>query len=473
MQNKELITKNKQHNLRHEVVGVDQLVPILCGESIPYVNFDNAASTPAFKFVKQKVDEALNWYSSVHRGAGFKSLLSTRIYENCRRIVAEFVGADIDKDCVIFCVNTSAAVNMLANCMPFDEEDIILCSDMEHHSNDLPWRIKAKVIYIGTNPDGSLSVEAYKNLLERYNKRIKLVAVTGASNVSGFVNPIYEFAELAHQYGAKIFVDCAQLAPHRAVQMGKVNDPQRLDFIAISAHKMYAPFGSGALIGQKSFFAKSPPDYRGGGTIEIVTHSEVHWADPPERNEAGSPNVIGAVALAASMVKLTEIGMDKIYTHEAELTRYTLEKMKSIPDLRIFGSSDPMKVEDRLGVITFELNGITHGKIAAILSFEGGIAVRNGCFCAHPYVLSLLDISEEEFDIFKQQALTRNRSTLPGMVRVSFGCYNTFEEVDRLIEMLNKISAGDYMDDYVVDLPSGSYSPRQFRNEDLDKYFHF
>ncbi len=461
----------KIDQLRHEVVGIDQLVPSLSGELIPYINFDNAASTPAFKVVKEKVDEALNWYSSVHRGAGFKSLLSTRLYEKSREIVAHFVGADLDEDCVIFCGNTSNASNMLANIMNFDEDDIVLTTVMEHHSNDLPWRPKAKVIYVGTNPDGSLSIDQYKDLLQCYDHKIKLVAITGASNVSGFVTPIHELAELAHRHGAKIFVDCAQLAPHRAVTMGKVGDPGRLDFIAISAHKMYAPFGSGALIGQKSFFAEVPPDYRGGGTIEIVTHSEVYWTEPPERNEVGSPNVIGAVALAASMVKLTDIGMENIYTHEAELTTYTLEKMKNIKGLRVYGSSDPQRVIDRLGVITFSLDGLAHGLVAAILSFEGGIAVRNGCFCAHPYVLTLLGISQEQFETHKQQALVHNRSTLPGMVRVSFGCYNTFDEIDRLIEMLNKIVGGKYHNDYVIDLPSGSYTPRGFSNENLDNFF--
>ena len=457
-------------SLHEEIAGYEQLVPLLDGSLQRYINFDNAASTPAFKIVQEKVNEAIQWYSSVHRGAGLKSLLCTELYEQSRGIVEDFVGADKD-DCVIFCMNTSEAINRLANCLTLKEDEIILTTVMEHHSNDLPYRPKGKVVHVAVEEDGSLSLEKFKIQLEQYRERVKLVAVSGASNVSGFVTPIHELAELAHRYGAKIFVDCAQLAPHRPIQMGKRDDPSRLDFIALSAHKMYAPFGSGALVGAKEFFAQVPPDYRGGGTIEVVTLDEVHWADPPERNEAGSPNVIGAIALATSMRKISEIGMHTIAAHEAELTAYTLDKMNRIPKIKIYGSHDPQRLADRLGVITFEVHGLPHGKVAAILSFEGGIAVRDGCFCAHPYVLELLGISQNEFEVFKHEAIAHNRSRLPGMVRASFGCYNTIDEVDHFIEVLHRIIDGDYIGDYLITPSSGSYTPRNFKPQVFESYF--
>jgi len=171
------------------------------------------------------------------------------------------------------------------------------------------------------------------------------------------------------------------------------------------------------------------------------------------------------------MRKLSEMGMQTIAVHEAELTAYTLERMNRMPEIKIYGSRDPQRLADRLGVITFELSGLPHGKVAAILSFEGGIAVRDGCFCAHPYVLELLGISQGEFEVYKQEAIAHNRTRLPGMVRASFGCYNTIEEVDHFIDMLQRIAAGEYMGEYIVNPSTGSYLPRDFKPQVFEHYF--
>jgi len=453
-----------------EMVGEDKKVPILNGSLVPYINLDNAASTPAFRYVKEKVNQALDWYSSVHRGSGFKSLLSTHLYEQCRQIVSEFIEAD-EEDTIIFCPNTSVAVNQLVNCLDLDADDVILTTMMEHHSNDLPWRSHGKVVYVGLKPDGSLDLQKFEQCLEENSGRVKLVAVSGASNVTGFINPIYTLAEISHRHGANIFVDCAQLAPHRKITKGKIGSLRNLDFIALSAHKMYAPFGSGALVGPKKLFRQHPPDYSGGGTIQIVTLDEVYWAEPPERNEVGSPNVLGAVALAASMQNLANLGMEAIVKHEATLTQYLLKKLQIFKSVQVYGSSDPNLLDDRLGVVSFQVEGIPHAKVAAILSYEGGIAVRDGCFCAHPYVINLLGINQDEFQFYKQRALNQDRSLLPGLVRVSFGCYNTIEDIDRFIEVLERIVVGSYLGEYVVDRVSGSYSPRDFDTKIFSKFF--
>jgi cysteine desulfurase/selenocysteine lyase len=457
--------------LRQEIVGIDQQVPLLNGSSRPYVFLDNAASTPTLCGVQQKVNEFLEWYSSVHRGSGFKSQLSTQAYERAREIVAEFVGADPHTHSVIFGKNTTEAINKLANRLDLQPDDVVITTIMEHHSNDLPWRPKAQVAYVGMREDGSLDTDELQEMLARFSGRVKLVTTTGASNVTGFAPPIYDIAEWAHAFGAQILVDAAQLAPHRAVHMGPLDSPRHLDFVAVSAHKMYAPFGTGALVGPKAVFDRGAPDYRGGGTVEIVTLDEVYWSASPERDEAGSPNVVGAVALAASMRILSQVGLETIAAHEQELTRYTLGRINQLEGITVYGSSDPDRLDDRLGVITFEVQGMHHGKVAAILGFEGGIGVRNGCFCAHPYLLRLMKVGEQASRMHQQQVLNGDRSQLPGMVRASFGCYNTLEEVDRLIEMLERITRGDYRGDYVQDRATGDFMPRTFDRALLEGVF--
>jgi len=457
--------------LRQEIVGINQQVPLLDGSSRPYVFLDNAASTPTFRGVQQKVNEFLEWYSSVHRGSGFKSQLSTQAYERAREIVAEFVGADPHTHSVIFGKNTTEAINKLANRLDLQSDDVVITTIMEHHSNDLPWRPKAQVVYVGMREDGSLDTDELQEMLARFRGRVKLLTTTGASNVTGFAPPIYDMAEWAHAHGAQILVDGAQLAPHRAVNMGPLDSPRHLDFVAVSAHKMYAPFGTGALVGPKAVFERGAPDYRGGGTVNIVTLDEVYWAASPERDEAGSPNVVGAVALAASMRILSQVGLEAIAAHEKELTRYALGRINQLEGITVYGSTDPGRLDDRLGVITFEVDGIHHAKVAAILGFEGGIGVRNGCFCAHPYLLRLMKVGEQASRMHQQQVLNGDRSQLPGMVRASFGCYNTLEEVDRLIEMLERITRGDYRGDYVQDRATGDFMPRTYDRALLDGVF--
>lgn len=458
-------------SLREQIVGVGREVPLLDGSTRQYINFDNAASTPAFRPVQDKLNELLEWYASVHRGTGFKSMLSTEAYESARRIVASFVGADVESSAVIFGKNTTEAVNKLAARFGFQPGDVVLTTQFEHHSNDLPWRPRAEVVYAGLRPDGSLDVDDLHEKIERYAGRLRLVAVSGASNVTGFMPPIHEIAAWAHEAGAPIFVDAAQLAPHRAIDVGQPGTPEHIDFLAISAHKMYAPFGTGALIGPKAFFRQGEPDYRGGGTVEIVTLDDVEWSDPPERDEAGSPNVLGAVALAASIRVLQQVGMDAIAAHEKHLMRHALEKLGALAEVTLYGSADPDRVDDRVGVIPFNVEGLPHAKAAAILGFEGGIGVRNGCFCAHPYILRLLDVSDDEARQVRTAMHERDRSAVPGLVRASFGCYNTTEEVDVFVEMLARIIDGDYEGDYVLDRPTGDYTPRGFDPAVLRHHF--
>ncbi len=441
-------------------VGVDTTVPLLDGSTTRYINFDNAASTPPLKAVQQAVDDFLPYYSSVHRGTGYKSQLSTQMYEEARYITMEFLGADPETHTCIFGKNTTEAINKLARRFPFPEErNVVLTTAMEHHSNDLPWRAQTEVVHIGLLPDGHLDLADFDAQLAQYADRVALVAVTGGSNVTGFINPIHDLAEKAHAAGALFMADCAQLAPHRQVRMLPLDDPRHLDFVSISAHKMYAPYGTGALVGRRDVFERGDPDMVGGGVVEIVTLDEVVWAGPPDRDEAGSPNHVGAIALAAAAVTLMDIGMEQVAAHEAELTAHALRRLGEVDGVVLYGDTDPENAASRLGVIPFQLAGIDHFKAAAILGHEFGIGVRNGCFCAHPLILHLLKVDEAESRRVRDEMLHHKRDKMPGLIRASFGLYNTLEDVDRFVEALESILAGDYTGDYVQDVASGEYHP--------------
>ncbi|MCK5452898.1 MAG: aminotransferase class V-fold PLP-dependent enzyme, partial [Calditrichia bacterium] len=377
-------------DLAKMVVGYDKKVPLLNGNLVQYINLDNAASTPALTPVMEKVNEAMEWYSSIHRGTGFKSQLCSELFENGREVIAEFVNIDPETHAIIFGKNATEAINKLANRLSISKDELFLVSKMEHHSNDLPWRSKGKVEHINIHPDGRLDEEHLIELLKKYHGKVALVAVTGASNVTGWVNDINRLAEICHEHHTRIMIDAAQLAPHRTINMKSPDDPGHIDFLVFSAHKIYAPLGSGVLIGPKSFFEEGDPDYVGGGTVKIVGLSYAHWAETPEKDEAGSPNTIGVIALAKSLLAIRDLGMKNIAKHEMELTAYILEKMNKLTRIQIYGSKDPSVVENRLGVIAFNVEGMPHALTAAILNYEGGIGVRNGCFCAHPYIKLLM-----------------------------------------------------------------------------------
>jgi selenocysteine lyase/cysteine desulfurase len=417
------------------------------------------------------VDDFLVYYSSVHRGTGFKSQLSTHAYERARHITMHFVGANPREHTCIFGKNTTEAVNKLARRFPFTEQrKVVLTTGMEHHSNDLPWRTAAHTVHVKLTPDGQLDEADFDTQLERYRENVALVTVTGASNVTGFLNPAHRLAAKAHAAGAMIMVDCAQFSPHRKVDMRPLDDPEHFDFITISAHKMYAPFGTGALIGRTDVFARGDPDMTGGGTVEIVTLEDVVWTTPPDRDEAGSPNTVGAIALAAAIRQLEMVGMDQVARHEAELTEYALSRLPSVPGLHIFGDRDPANSIQRLGVIPLMLESTPHFLASAILGYEFGIGVRSGCFCAHPYILHLLGLSPEESRQVRATMLAGDKSSMPGLIRASFGLYNTIEEVDYLVEALTKIAKGEYRGQYTQERTTGEYKPADWTAK-FEEYF--
>ncbi len=466
-----------QAKFRRDIVGINKKVPLIKGGYKTCVNLDNAASTPVLRPVLYKVNEFMDWYSSVHRGTGFKSQVSTHVYDTAHTIVGEFVKADLKSNCVIFVKNATEAVNKISYRLGLSKDDIVLTTLMEHHSNDLPWRSKAQRVYVDVDGSGALDYTDLENKIKRCRGRLKLVSVSGASNVTGYKSDLSRIALMAHREGVPVLVDGAQLVPHSPLDMKPDRHPEHIDYLVFSAHKMYAPFGTGVLIGPRRTFLRDAPEYTGGGTINIVTRESVEWAGLPDREEAGSPNVVGAVALAAVIQYLSKQDMKSIENYEKELTSYILKKLKEIKGLRVYGENDPSRLQNRVGVVTFNLDGVPHGLVAAALAWEDGIAVRNGCFCAQPYLLNLLGLKQHQVSqlVFKKK--TGDLSNMPGMVRVSLAAYNNRSDVDRLAACLQKIKSmaksGQLAKRYTFSRQTGTYYPRDTKADPKDIFkFH-
>ncbi|MDF2544059.1 MAG: selenocysteine lyase [Herbinix sp.] len=438
-------------DLRKLIIGVEQKIPLSDGKYVTAINFDNAATTPVLYPVLREINHFAPWYSSVHRGGGYKSKVSSDIYEQGRAVVQSFVNSDKERDVVIFTKNTTEAINILSYVLSQQktQQKVILSTFMEHAANDLPWRNKFKVDYVEVDRFGRLSIEDLEDKLIRYRGSVKLVSVTGASNVTGYLNPIYKIAALAHKYGAKILVDGAQMVPHTSVDMKSFDSLEHIDYLAFSAHKMYAPFGAGVLIGPKKDFMEGNPFVQGGGAIDLVTHKRVEWDEPAGKDEAGTPNAMGVVALTTAIKTLQSVGMDYIYQIEKSLYDYAISHMKNIPGIKFY--SDPYR-DDTISVIPFNLEGVYHHLLPTILSDEAGIAVRNGFFCTHPYCERLLGLSEEDINHYFED----EDEMFPGMVRISFGLYNNYKEIDKFISILRIIAENKeyYISKYSKNLSS-------------------
>jgi cysteine desulfurase/selenocysteine lyase len=451
-----------------EIIGLDRCVPVLDGSVRRYVNLDNAASTPPFVAAQDAINRFAPWYASVHRGTGFKSQLSTHVFEAARAAVARFVGADTDSHAVVFVKNTTEALNKLSHVLGADGT-LVYTTIMEHHANMLPWRVWAGggVRFVATDAAGSLDLEDLeRQLADAPTDRPRLVALAGAYNVTGYTPPIHVIARLAHRYGARVLVDGAQLVPHQPVNMRGSGSDDAIDFLVFSAHKLYAPYGAGVLVAPRGAF-HGPPDQLGGGIVDLVTLENVIWTEVPEREEAGSPNVVGVVALYAAVEKLTELGMANVARHEQALTGYALGRLGEVSGLRVLG---PQTTDARVGVLSFVLAGVPHTLVAAILSFEWGIGVRAGCFCAHPGMAHLLGVSPEDMASVEQQIMHHEKFGVPGATRASLGLYNSADDVDLLVEALNVISAGRSSRNYALDRATNEYTPEGWR-PNFDTFF--
>jgi selenocysteine lyase/cysteine desulfurase len=282
-------------------------------------------------------------------------------------------------------------------------------------------------------------------------RRPALLALTGASNVTGWSPPVAQICAEAHGRGIPVLLDAAQLAPHRPL-------PPEPDFMAFSGHKLYAPYGAGALIGPRSVFATGDPFLAGGGAVDLVDLDEVIWTDPPDREEAGSPNVIGAVAFGAAMDELARLGWDAVMKHEATLSTRLHEGLRAIDGVRVLG---PGPGTDTLAVAAFTVEGMHHALVAARLSAEWGIGVRHGCFCAHPYLLRLLGVGPEGVAEARAALQRGDRRGIPGAVRASCGLGTSGEDVDALLAALRTLAEGSPAPvPYVQDEITGDFWPQ-------------
>ena len=439
---------------REHFAGVDLPVPVCGGGTVTGINFDNAASTPPLKRVRDTVTSFSDIYSSVHRGTGYKSRFSTEAYEHARQVAANFLNIDEREQVLIFVKGTTDALNRIAAEEARLDGRQVLVTEMEHHADLLPWRHRSGHVMVGLDDAGRIDLGAIEDALQAARGKISLVAICGASNVTGFVTPIHEVAELAHRHGARVSVDAAQLAPHHRIDVRPADDPGHLDFVSLSGHKMYAPYGAGVLVAPRDFFAGAP-EVMGGGAISIVTWDDTVWADLPDREEAGSPNVIGAVALGVAIDTLLELGLDEMLDYAAGLGTRLLAGLAAIPGIDVLGGT---RGNGRLALASFLVEGLHHGLVAAALSNEWGIAVRHGCFCANPYVFHLLRMSKDDVGEVEREVTAGRRTTLPGAVRASLAPYNNADEIDRFLEAVDAIAHGRLRTEY-VQAEDGTFAP--------------
>ncbi|MEE2681391.1 MAG: aminotransferase class V-fold PLP-dependent enzyme [Planctomycetota bacterium] len=374
-------------------------------------------------------------YSNVHRATHSLARSATGRFEAAYGTCARFVGGNLDDGCVVFTSNTTHACDLVSHVLA-QHPGKVLVTDLEHHSNDLPHRNRGEVVRIGLTPDLRLDLGAMEAVLKR--ERIKLVAVSGAANVTGWMPPIHEIARLAHEHGALICVDGAQLMAHHAIDVRPHGHPEHIDFLTAAGHKMYAPFGIGFLYGPRDLLDAAPPYLPGGGTTSVVGTDSVQWLPSPDRHQGGTPNIAGVIGMATVLEYLDAIGMDRVRAHEFALMQRAWEGLRKIDGITLYG---PPSLDERVGILTFNVEGVSDLLCAAVLGAEAGIAVRNGRFCAHVHADLLLD---------QQGGVTQEPEIRPGAVRVSFGLYNNESEVDRFIEAIRMVRNHEWSGRYEV-----------------------
>lgn len=384
----------------------------------PLVYLDNAATTQKPLCVLDAMrDEYLNVNANVHRGVHWLSQQATDLYEQARETVRQFINAGSTSE-VVFTRGTTEGINLVASsfcdaCMSAGDEVIV--SVMEHHSNIVPWQLQAqrygiKLKVIPMTDDGQLDLEAYARL---FNERTRLVSVTHVSNVLGTVNPVLDMIRMAHEHNVPVLVDGAQSTPHFSVDVQALD----CDFFVFSGHKVYGPAGIGVLYGKEAWLDRLPPYQGGGEMIDRVSFEQTTFERLPLKFEAGTPDYVAAHGLAVALNYVTAIGMENIAAHERELTRYALEKLRSIENIKIYGHGAGAK-DAGDAVISFNVGDIHHMDLGILLD-RLGIAVRTGHHCAQP----LMD-----------------RLGVLGTVRASFALYNTRDDVDTLVAGIARVS---------------------------------
>lgn len=418
-------------------MGIGQEVTLPSGNRQRIVRLNNAATTPPFTYTLQKVNASLQTYGALHRGAGPLAAKTYECTQEATEVIRHFFGAS-SNHAMLSTSNTSAAINMFVRLLNLKRDDVVLLSSTEHTSNHLPWlfRCDAKTVYVNSFADGSFDYTDLSRKLEHYRGHVKWVSITGASNVAGYVPDISRVAKLAHASGAKLFVDAAQLAPHRPISMRKLG----VDAMAFSAHKLYAPFGLGVLFIDTDVLSQIPAD-PGGGSIDMLGSPGIVWSPPAERHQSGTWNVTGIIALAASCEAIQKFGWKNIVLHERTLREHLLQKLAQVKDLTLYVSPEQYRKEDRVGAVAFNLAGYHHALLASILEHEYGIETRAGTICNHRLVRRWMTVSDVEQKRIEKEVAGGNRLASYGIVRASIGVHNTKRDIDWLVCALKEIQA--------------------------------
>ena len=380
----------------------------------PLIYFDNAATSQKPKVVIDKVNNYYqNYNANVHRGVHEMSQIATNVYEESRVKIQHFIGAENLEE-IIFTKGTTDGINLVASAWAenqIQENDEIIITAMEHHSNIVPWQILcektgAKLIVCPINVNGELIIEEFKKL---FSSKTKLIAISHVSNTLGTINPIKEIIKISKENNCKILIDAAQSAPHFQLNVSNLN----CDFLVFSGHKIFAPTGTGILYVKKDRYSEMKPYQGGGDMIKEVSFKKTTYNSPPHKFEAGTPNIAGIIGLGAAIDYINSIGINQIFQIEKELLKYATEKISSIKSIKIFGTA-----EKKASVISFNLNNSHPFDVGTILD-QMGIAIRTGHHCTQP----LMDFYN-----------------IPGTARASFAFYNTKDEIDIFINALKKVT---------------------------------
>jgi Selenocysteine lyase len=460
-------------DFRRDFIGLDTRYRLADGRLTRRHYLDSAASTLALRSARHVADELLRHYANTHSELHFSARIASHAYAWAHGQALELVRADPDRYTACFAGSgCTAPLNRLARTLAMrrPERDVALVSLMEHHANDLPHRKHAgQVVHIpltGASPAlGAVDLVALERFLEQYRGRVNYVAVSAASNVTGIVNPVHDIAALAHAHDAWVVVDASQRLAHAPLAISDTGAAEReLDAVVFSGHKLYAPGSPGVAVTRRALLEGCEPDEVGGGMVEDVYPSGYRLsARFPDREEAGTPNLVGAVQLGAALSVLQRVGMQRIHAAEQERLRDLLAELSAMPGVRVYGDPDPERTP-RLGTVAFNLNGLDHGLVAAVLNDYHNVAVRNGCFCAHPYVRELLkpELWALDLDPDADDAVASLKRR-QGMVRVSLGLYTQDDDIAALLAGIRELLArpGHYRALYDADT-DGNFRHRTF-----------
>jgi selenocysteine lyase/cysteine desulfurase/rhodanese-related sulfurtransferase len=404
-------------SIRSNFAITGRTVEVLDGSVRPLVYLDHAATTHPPDLAADEVKRFLSLdYANVHRASYQLARRSTLRFEDAYRTCGGFVGADLEHHCVVFTSNTTAACEIVAHAMA-PRPGVVLVTDLEHHSSDLPHRRRGDVVRVGLDSQQRLDMASLREVLEKED--VKLVSVTGAANVTGWMPPIHEIAAIAHEHGALICVDAAQLIAHAPIEMGKPGEPTSIDFLVAAGHKAYAPFGTGFLVGPREILDSVDPVVPGGGVAASVSEHEAVWLPSPDRHQFGTPNVGGAIGMSVMFGLLMRIGMDEVRRHELKLLHRLVDGLTSMGGITLYG---PPNLEERVGIVPFNVDGVSDMLTAAVLGEEFAIAVRNGRFCAHVHSDRLLGSGEPR-----------------GAVRASIGLFNNESDIDAFLAAVDVV----------------------------------